>query len=78
MRRTAIAVVIAFVLGGFTHRAFAESQPKLEEALIHLRYALVALKKASPDKGGHKEKAVQLTQQAMEEVKKGLASGGGD
>ena len=73
MRRTALAVVVAFVLGGFSQRAFAEKQPKMEEALVHLRYALAALKSASHDKGGHRAKAVELTEKALDEVNKGLA-----
>lgn len=71
-RSTVIAVAVAFVLGGFTQRAFAEKQPKMEEALVHLRYALAALKEASHDKGGHRAKAVELTTQAIDEVNKGI------
>ena len=76
MRRTAIAVAVAFVLGGFTQRAFAEKQPKMEEALVHLRYALAALNAAPDDKGGHKAKALELTQKALEQVNQGIAAGG--
>lgn len=72
-RSTVIAVVVAFVLGGFTQSAFAEKQPKMEEALVHLRYALAALNGATHDKGGHRAKAVELTQKAIEEVNKGIA-----
>ena len=74
MRRTTVlAVTVAFVLGGFTQHAFAERQPQMEEALVHLRYALAALKTASHDKGGHRAKAVELTEKALEEVNKGIA-----
>jgi predicted component of type VI protein secretion system len=73
MRRTALAVAVAFVLGGFSQRALAEKQPKMEEALVHLRYALAALKSASHDKGGHRAKAVELTEKALDEVNKGIA-----
>lgn len=73
MRRTALAVAVAFVLGGFSQRAFAEKQPKMEEALVHLRYALAALKTASHDKGGHRTKAIELTEKALDEVNKGIA-----
>lgn len=72
-RSTVIAVVVAFVLGGFTQSAFAEKQPKMEEALVHLRYALAALNGATHDKGGHRAKAVELTQKAIEEVNKGIS-----
>ena len=72
-RSTVIAVVVAFVLGGFTQSAFAEKQPKMEEALVHLRYALASLEAATHDKGGHRAKAMELTQKAIEEVNKGIA-----
>lgn len=72
-RSTLIAVVVAFVLGGFTQSALAEKQPKMEEALVHLRYALAALNAATHDKGGHRAKAVELTQKAIEEVNAGIA-----
>ena len=75
MRRTpltVIAVVVAFVLGCATQRAVA-AQPKMEEALTHLRYALAALKGASHDKGGHRVKAIEATQEAIEQVNKGIA-----
>ncbi|WNG40833.1 hypothetical protein F0U60_49330 [Archangium minus] len=72
MRRTVIAVAVAFVLGGFTQRAFAEKQPKLEAALVHLRYALASLKTAPEDKAGHRAKAIELTEKAIEAVNKGL------
>ncbi len=74
MRRstTLVAVVVAFILGSASQRAFA-AQPKMEEALTHLRYALAALKTASHDKGGHRVKAIEFTEKAMEQVNKGIA-----
>ena len=75
MRRTVIAALVAFVLGGFTQHAFAEP-PKLDEALVHLRYALAALNAAPDDKGGHKARALELTQKALEQVNQGIAASG--
>jgi hypothetical protein len=75
MRRTVLAVVVAFVLGGFTQHALAARDEKLEQALIHLRYALAALKTSTHDTGGHRAKAVKLLEEALEEVNKGLATG---
>jgi hypothetical protein len=74
MRRsaTALVVIAAFVLGCVTQRAFA-AQPKMEEALTHLRYALAALKAATHDKGGHRVKAIEHTEQAIEQVNQGIA-----
>lgn len=72
MRRTVIAVTVAFVLGGLSQRAFAERQPHMEEAITHLRAAVASLKSATADKGGHRVKAIDLTEQAISEVEKGI------
>jgi hypothetical protein len=73
MRRTALSAAIAFTLGGFAQYAAADPQPKMDEALVHLRYALAALKSASSDKGGHRKQAIELTEKAIEQVNKGIA-----
>ena len=39
--------------------AFAEPQPKMKEALEHLRQAKAALQAATADKGGHRVKAIE-------------------
>jgi hypothetical protein len=73
MRRTLIIAAAAFCLGGFSTQAFAERQPRMREALVQLQSALGSLQKATADKGGHRVKAIQLTKDAIEEVKKGIA-----
>ena len=74
MRRTALAVAAAFVLGALSHAASAASPPKLEDGLVHLRYALNALKRAEvPTKAtANRDQAVQLTEKAIDEVNKGI------
>jgi hypothetical protein len=74
MRRTAVAVAAAFLLGALSHAAYAASTPKLEDGLTYLRYALNALKRAEVgDKAqANRESAVQLTEKAIEEVNKGI------
>ncbi len=72
MRRTLIVAAAAFCLGGFATQAFAEKQPRMHEALVSLQTALGSLEKATPDKGGHRVKAIELTKQAIEEVKAGV------
>ena len=42
-------------------------------ALGHLQEAKAALEKATPNKGGHREKAMQLVNQAIEQVRAGEA-----
>lgn len=77
MRRTALAVAAAFVLGALSHAAVAATPPKLDDALVHLRYALNALKRAevTGKASAHRDQAVQLTEKALDEVNQGIAAG---
>ena len=52
--------------------AFAEPQPHMKAALASLETAKAQLEKASADKGGHRVKAIELINSAMEEVRKGI------
>ncbi|WP_342378924.1 hypothetical protein NVS55_05920 [Myxococcus stipitatus] len=72
MHRTVLVAAVAFVLGGFAQQAHAERQPRMRDALAHLEKALNALQNASPDKGGHRVKAISLTEQAIGEVREGI------
>jgi hypothetical protein len=69
---SALTVVLTFAaLAGY--RALAgEGQPNMREALHHLQEAKESLDKATANKGGHREKALELTQKAIEEVKAGI------
>ena len=72
MRRTVIVAAAAFCLGGFATQAFAEKQPHMRDALTSLQTAFNSLEKATADKGGHRVKAMELTKQAIDEVKAGI------
>ncbi|MCP3144251.1 hypothetical protein [Pyxidicoccus xibeiensis] len=72
MRRTLVAVTAAFFLGGFANHAYADRQPRMRDAMVHLEKALAALKAANADKGGHRVKAIGLTEQAIGEVREGI------
>ena len=52
--------------------AFAEPQPNMKEALEHLEKAKASLKNATADKGGHRAKAIDLVDKAIEQVEKGI------
>lgn len=67
-----VAVVSAFV-GGFATQAFAEKQPMMKAALVNLQQAKNNLQNATADKGGHRVKALELVNQAIEQVEKGIA-----
>jgi len=53
--------------------AFADPQPKMKEALEHLKNAKAALQAASADKGGHRVKAIEKVNEAIEQTEKGIA-----
>jgi hypothetical protein len=53
-------------------QAFAEPQAKMQTALYHLQQAKMALKQASHDKGGHRKKAMDNVQRAINQVRKGI------
>ena len=47
-------------------------QPYMEKAKKDLEQALDNLKKATADKGGHRNKAIDLVKEAIDEVEKGI------
>jgi hypothetical protein len=67
------AALIGVVGTGNIESAQAEQQPQMIRALGDLRQAKNALEKATHDKGGHRAKALALTNQAIDEVQKGIA-----
>ena len=72
-RRFVLFTVIALVIGFAAGSAFAERQPHMQAALRTLRNAQQQLDKAEPDKGGHRVKAIQLVNDAINEVRAGIA-----
>ncbi len=68
-----LVVALACVVGrGAINTASAEPQPHMKTALSHLEQAKVALEKAAQDKGGHRAKAIELTEEAIAQVKEGI------
>lgn len=55
-----------------THE-MAMQEPHMSAALGHLQEARAELEKAAPNKGGHKERAMQLVDQAIQQVRQGEA-----
>jgi hypothetical protein len=45
----------------------------MSAAFGHLRQARAELEKAAPNKGGHRDRAIQLVDQAMQQVEAGEA-----
>jgi hypothetical protein len=68
-----LAAALGVVVGtGRVPRADAE-QPQMQEALAKLREVKSHLEHASHDHGGHREKALEATKQAIAEVQLGIA-----
>jgi hypothetical protein len=67
-------VVIAFIAGSLMSASivFADNQPHMQAALTALTTAQTELKAAEADKGGHREKALDLVAKAIEQVNKGI------
>ena len=53
--------------------AVDNGQPKMQAAIAALQHAKSAAESASPNKGGHREQAIGLIQQAIEAVEAGIA-----
>ena len=68
---TLAAVLVTLVLL-VPRVAFGEDQPHMQAALHHLQAAAEELQKAEHDKGGHRAKALELTQQAIQHVNEGI------
>ena len=72
----ALAVTVALpVASADRDNVSQEKQPHMKAALNHLDKADAALKDAKPDKDGHREKAIKLVHDAIEETKAGIAAG---
>ena len=68
-----ISIVAAlFSAGVLTGTAVAKRQPLMHDALRDLQVARGTLDAATPDKGGHRVKAIELTDAAIAEVKAGI------
>jgi hypothetical protein len=70
----ALAGALALTVGpgGSVKQAGAEVQPRMRAALNHLEAAQSQLVKASPDKGGHRVKALAATKVAIDQIQKGI------
>ena len=75
-----LAGALAFTLGAghigsasATPSQIQEKQGHMKAARETLITAREQLKKATSDKGGHRVKAIELTNQAIEQVEKGIA-----
>ena len=71
--RTIASFVLGAVLATSISTAVADRQPLMRDALQNLKQAQTSLKNAAHDKGGHRAKALELTNAAIVQVEKGIA-----
>jgi len=69
---TSFALAAALAASTLVPDVTAEPQPKMRAALDSLRDAKRSLEQATPDKGGHRVKAIDLTKAAIEQVEAGI------
>ena len=73
-KATLVAVMLATTsLAGYGAGVAQADQPHMQGALADLQAARGELVSALPDKGGHRVKALNLVNQAIGEVKAGIA-----
>lgn len=73
-KRDVIIATAAAAIAGSIATAYA-SQPHMDRALDFLRSARAELNRASANKGGHRVKAINLVNKAIEEVRLGKVVG---
>ena len=66
--------LIAILLGSMSFSSIFAGQPNMQAALEHLRAARASLEKAERNKGGHRERAIQLVDEAIAQVQEGMAA----
>jgi hypothetical protein len=69
------AAVVVLLAGGMAGTGARAGQPKMAAALASLRDARAALREATADKGGHRQKALELIEQAIIQVQAGIDYG---
>ncbi|HEX3583292.1 MAG TPA: hypothetical protein VH087_16095 [Thermoanaerobaculia bacterium] len=67
---TLLAILVVVV--GYATGCATGGQPHMQAALDHLRFARSELEAASSNKGGHRERAMELVDQAISEVQAGI------
>jgi len=70
--KTAVAGAVAASAVAAATTGAEAYQGNMERALSDLYGALASLKESTPNKGGHRETAIQLVQQAIAETQAGI------
>jgi hypothetical protein len=71
-REAALVASGLLVAGSISVTPAVAAQPEMEAALASLNDALASLQAAEANKAGHREKAIDLVEQAIAEVQLGI------
>jgi hypothetical protein len=73
IRRLVSTFLITLAIGtGVLVGRVSADQPHMQSALEHLRGAKHELERAEADKGGHRDRAMELTNDAIAQTEKGI------
>jgi hypothetical protein len=75
VKRIIIVLIIGFFFGATVGSWAAIHQPHMMAALEALQKAKVELEAGEHNKGGHRVKALEIVQRAIEQTRKGIAAG---
>jgi hypothetical protein len=69
---TTVASLVLTLALSTSQFAFSEDQPHMQEALRRLQAAAEELQRATHDKGGHREKDLEVIRLAVQDVNEGI------
>ena len=74
MKTLKTGLMLAAAVAAMGLQSARADQPHMQNALMHLREARSALQRAEHNKGGHRERAVEIVNRAIAEVEAGIAA----
>jgi hypothetical protein len=75
MKTFKVSLVLLAAMAAMNLQSARADQPRMREALHRLREARAVLANAEHNKGGHRDKAIELIDRAIGEVEAGIAAG---
>ena len=75
LKRAIVVFVVVLLLGGAIAGWAAMRQPHMIAALDQLKAARAELEMAEHNKGGHRVKALEFIDRALEQTKRGIEAG---
>ena len=67
-----VLTLVVLLAGSFVAGHIHAAQPHMNNALNQLRSARSELQSALADKGGHRERAIEITNRAIQQVEDGI------